>query len=190
MKKLALLLTAALLLSLLAACGEQAPAQTDAPPVTTQAATTPETTAEPTQAPTVAPTEAPTVAPTEEGEPMTDIDPMGLVGDWKRTHAEVEGDKTKNTKGTITIAGPDAGSLIFTFKDKESSNFNAKEKALELEAGELYEDCGNDIWYAKARSGKNTYEVTLLDDNTLLLQLTFDFDGQPMVSTQWFARSE
>ena len=189
MKKIALLMAAALLLTLLAACSEQAPAQTDAP-ATTQAATAPETTAEPTQAPTIAPTEAPTVAPTEEGEPMIDIDPMGLVGQWTRTHAEVEGDKTANTKGSITIAGADSGSLTFTFQDKESSNFNAKEKSLELEAGALYEDCGNDMWYATAKSGQNTYQVTLLDDSTLLLQLTFDFDGMPMVSTQWFARNE
>lgn len=187
MKKIALILTAALLLTMLAACGEQAPAKTDTP-TTTQPATTPETTEAPTQAPTEAPTQAPTEA--TEVEPMTDIDPMGLVGTWKRTHAEIEGDKTKNTKGTITVAGPDAGSLIFTFKDQESSNFNAKEKALTVEAGALYDDCGNDIWYAKAESGSNTYEMTLLDDNTLLLQLFFDFDGQPMVSTQWFARSE
>ena len=184
MKKIALLLAATLLLILLAACGVQTPAEADIPTATTQASTTPETSTVPTEISTEAPTEV------TEKEPMTDIDPIGLVGTWQRTHAEVEGDKSQNTKGAITIAGPDSGSLTFTFKDQESSNFNAEEKYLEIEAGQLFADCGNDIWYAKTTDGKNIYALTMLDDNTLLLQLTFDFDGQPMVSTQWFARSK
>lgn len=183
MKKIALILAVTLALSLFAGCSAQESVQTD--PATVPADTTPETTAAPTETPTEAPTEAPT-----EQEPMSDIDPMGLVGDWKRTHAEVEGDKSPNTKGSLTIAGADSGSLTLTFKDKETSNFNIKEKALEIKAGQLFDGCGNDIWYAEATSGKNTYALTMLDDDTILLQLIFDFDGQPMVSTQWFTRSK
>ena len=179
MKKIALILVVALALTLFAGCGTQTPAQNDAP--TLSADTTPETTA--------APTEVPTVAPTEQ-EPMSDIDPMSLVGEWKRTHAEVEGNKNPNTQGSLTIAGADSGSLTITFKDKETPNFDTKNAALEIKAGQLFADCGNDIWYAEATSGKNTYALTMLDDDTILLQLTFDFDGQPMVSTQWFTRSK
>lgn len=50
MKKIALLLAAALLLSLLAACGDQALGQADTPP-----ATTPETTIAPMQTPAEVP---------------------------------------------------------------------------------------------------------------------------------------
>lgn len=187
MKKIVLIF-AAVLLSLMTACGQRPSAQTDGPPESIQ----PETTAAPTQTTTEPPTESPTEPPTstEEGEPMTDIDPIGLVGTWQRTHAEVEGDKVPSPQGTITIAGPDAGSLTFTFTDQDAPIFNARETALEIEGGQLYAGCGNDIWYAAATSGKNTYALTMLDDNTLLLQLTFDFDGQPMVSTQWFTRSK
>ena len=195
MKNLAIILAFAMLLTILSGCGEQKLEQTDVSTVAATEATVPETTEAQTEVVTEIPTEMPTEAPTEtpteveEGEPMTDIDPMGLAGTWQRTHTEVEGYKSPNTNATITIAGPDSGSLTFTFNDQETANFNTKEKTLVIEAGQLFADCGNDIWYAKAADNKNTYEVTLLDDNTLLLQLTFDFDGQPMVSTQWFARS-
>ena len=147
MKKIALILAAALALTLFAGCNAQEAVQTD--PATIPADTTPETTAAPTEPPTETPTEMPTEAPTEaptEQEPMTDIDPMGLVGDWKRTHAEVEGDKNPNTKGSLTIAGADSGSLTLTFKDKETPNFDTKTAALEIKAGQLFDDCGNDIF--------------------------------------------
>ncbi len=188
MKTITILLAMAMLLTILAGCGEQSSKQTDTPTAATTQATAPATTQTPTETPTEAPTEEPTVAPTEEGEPLTDIDPMGLVGTWKRTYTEVEGDRNENTKASITIAGADSGSLTLSFTDQESPDFSAKNKSLEILAGELYSDCENDIWYAKAVSGKNTYEMTLLDDNTLVLLLTFDFDGYPMVSAQWFAR--
>lgn len=190
MKTITILLAMAMLLTILAGCGEQSSKQTDTPTAATTQATAPATTQTPTETPTEAPTEEPTVAPTEEGEPLTDIDPMGLVGTWKRTYTEVEGDRNENTKASITIAGADSGSLTLSFTDTESPSLSTNGQPLEILAGQLYSDCSNDIWYAQAADGSNTYAVTLLDDNTLLLQLTFDFDGMPMVSTQWFARSE
>ena len=170
MKKLTIMLALVMGLTILAGCAEQMSVDTQP--------TIPEM--------TTAPTEAPTQV--TEQEPLTDMDPMGLVGQWQRTHTEMEGDKVPNNQATIVISGADAGSLVFTFTDKESSNFDANEKPLQIIAGELYAGCGNDVWYAET-AGSNTYAVTMLDDNTLLLQLTFDFDGQPMVSTQWFARN-
>ena len=32
--------------------------------------------------------------------------------------------------------------------------------------------------------------VTLLEDDTLLMQYSWEIDGVPMVSTQWFTRSK
>lgn len=171
MKKLIVMLIVCLML---AAC-EKAPA---AP---TQA------TAAPTQA-----TTAPTQAPTEATEPtVAGVQPMELVGSWQRTYSEVEGDRNKNTKATVTIAGDTEESLVITYKDKEFPDDNFKNKAITCKQGALYPDCGNDDWYADvAATGKYSYSLTLLPDGSLLLQCGFDYDGQPMVSYQWFARSE
>ena len=174
-----------MLLTILVGCGKQIPQQNHAAVAATTQTTVdthPDDTTEPVSV-------IPTEATIPQGEPMTDLDPMGLVGTWQRTHTEVEGDKNKNTHGSITVSGADSGSLKLTFRDKESPNFDTEGKSLEILAGELFAQCGNDIWYGEATDGSNTYAITLLDDNTLLLQLTFDFDGQPMVSTQWFIRS-
>lgn len=186
MKKIALFLTLGLLLSLTAGCSllKPMPATPDpAPSVTTTPETTAETTEVPTEAPTQAPTEAPTTVPSGP-------QPMDLVGSWQRTHTEVEGDRNKNTKATITVSGDSETSLTITYKDKEFSDSNFKNKSLTIQEGELYTGCGNDLWYADVSStGKESYSLTLLEDGTLMLQCTFDFDGMPMVSTQWFARS-
>ena len=172
MKKIAFFMTIILLLGLCACT--QAPTPTD-PSDATPAQTT-ET-----------PTETPTEAPTQPAGPQV----TDMVGAWQRTFTEVEGDRTENTKATITIEGASRDTLTITYKDKEFPDDNFKEKALTVKEGEIYPDCGNDSWYAQvASTGKVAYFVTLLEDGTLMLQCSFDFDGQPMVSYQWFARSE
>ena len=180
MKKLTILFVLAITLFMLAGCGDTAPVPTVEP------------TAVPTETPTQASTEAPTEIPVEVTEEITqpEIPAMDLVGVWQRTHTEAEGDRMQNNNATVTISGTDADSLAFSFEDWETPNFNAEEAALQICQGQLFTDCGNDTWYAEAASGSYSYCVTILEDNTLLLQLTFDFDGQPMVSTQWFARSK
>lgn len=210
MKKLALILTVCLLLTGLAGCveikinlptqpatqaatNEATQATTEATTQATTEAPTAAATEAPTEAPTVAPTEAPTeaptVAPTEP--PVTGPQPMDLVGTWKRTHTEVEGDKNKNTKATLTISGKSADKLTATYKDKEFPSDNFKSKALTVKEGALYADCDNSQWFAAvAGTGKYQYSLTLLTDGTLLMQCYFEVDGAPMVSTQWFARSE
>ena len=218
MKKLALILTVCLLLTGLAGCVEikinlptqpatqattneatqatteaTTQASTEAPTAEATVSPTVAATEAPTEAPTVAPTEAPTVAPTEAPTepPVTGPQPMDLVGTWKRTHTEVEGDKNKNTKATLTISGKSADKLTATYKDKEFPSDNFKNKALTVKDGELYSGCGNSKWFAEmAGTGKYQYSLTLLEDGTLLMQCYFEIDGAPMVSTQWFARSE
>lgn len=186
MKKLILLFAVCLML---AACenAPAAPLQTD-PAVPTQ---TSQTSSQAETAPTQE-TTAPTQAPTEEtGAAVTGTQPMALVGSWQRTHSEVEGDRNKNTKATITITGDTEQSLVITYKDKEFPDDNFKNKALTCKQGALYPDCGNDQWFADvASTGSYSYSLTLLPDGALLLQCGFDFDGQTMVSYQWFARSE
>lgn len=210
MKRLALILTVCLLLAGLSGCveikinlptqpatqaatNEATQATTEATTQATTEAPTAEATVTPTVAATEAPTEAPTVAPTEAPTepPVTGPQPMDLVGTWKRTHTEVEGDKNKNTKATLTISGKSADKLTATYKDKEFPSDNFKSKALTVKEGALYADCDNSQWFADvAGTGKYQYSLTLLTDGTLLMQCYFEIDGAPMVSTQWFARSE
>ena len=171
----------AIAMALLVGCSAQAPQASYS--ITYPAETTLEATAAPTTIATEAATEA-TQADVENA-----IDPMGLVGNWQRTHAEAEGDKAPNINGTLIIA--EVGeALVVTFRDGDTPNFDAADVMLEIKRGALYADCGNDTWYAEATFGTNTYSMTLLEDHSLLFQLTFDFDGQPMVSTQWFAAAE
>ena len=182
MKKLALLLAVCLLLTVFAGCdGAQTPAGTEA--------TTEPSTAATTQATTEATTEATTQATTQPVIAGPQV--MDLVGNWQRTHTEVEGDRNQNTNATITITGVGEDGLTVTYQDTEFPNDNFSDKALTIKEGEIYSDCGNAVWFADvASTGKYSYSLTLLEDGTLLLQTGFDYDGLPMVSYQWFARSE
>lgn len=142
------------------------------------------TTVAPTETPTAAPTQV-TQAPIEPSAPA--LQPMDLVGSWQRVYSEIEGDRVDNTNATITIAGDAEDRLTITYHDKEFPDTDFREKALRIRPSELYTDCGND-WVADvADTGKDAYSLTLLEDGTLVLQCGFDYDGQPMVSYQWFA---
>lgn len=156
----------------------------------------PETTLPSTQAATEGTTETTTEdtqAPTETTAPVTTA-PAGplaadLAGTWKQTHNEVEGDKTENTNGTITITGDPQSGMTVSFQDRAFPDTNYSDKALTVTEGELFPDCGNSVWYATAQdTGKYSYAMTILEDGSLLVQTGFDFDGQPMVSYQWYAR--
>ena len=182
MRKFALILALCLAVSLLAACGKDAPASPQStPPETTPTVTTPAPT---TPAPT---TPAPTTPAPTTPEPTTAPQVMDLVGIWQRTHTEVEGDRTPNTNAMITISGNSQSSLTITYKDKEFPETDFADKALTLWDGELFPGCGNSGWYLEAvPTEQESYYLTLLEDGTLLVQCVFEFDGFPMVSTQWF----
>lgn len=198
MKKIALILAVCLLLSVFAACtGAKNPGQTpESQPSSSQNGTTNNTPDTPEDTGNDTPdtpdnTGSETPDNTTDETPVTGPQPAQLAGTWQRTHTEVEGDRSKNTKATITITGDTADSLVITYKDKEFPDDNFKDKKLTVKEGELYADCGNDSWYAEvASTGKYGYCLTLLPDGGLLLQCSFEFDGYPMVSYQWFAKSE
>ena len=176
MKKLVLLLTLCLAFSCLAAC------QQNPMPVTTEA-----TTEAATEDTTEVTTEATTIATTQSL--LTGPQFLDLVGTWQRTHTEVEGDRNPNKNATITITGEE--NLVITYTDLEFPDSNFTQKALTFQEGTLYTECGNDNWYAQVDPvGVYRYRLTLLDDGALLLQCRFDFDGHPMVSYQWFVRSQ
>lgn len=197
MKKIALILAVCLLLTVFAACtGAKDPGQPDNQPPASQDGTgnntpdTPEDTGNDTpETPDNTGSENPDN--TTDETPVTGPQPAQLAGTWQRTHTEVEGDRNKNTKATITITGDTADSLVITYKDKEFPDDNFKDKKLTVKEGELYYDCENGSWYAEvASTGKYGYCLTLLPDGSLLLQCSFEFDGYPMVGYQWFAKSE
>lgn len=173
MKKLTMLLIAGILLLTFVGCSNE---NGVAEPTGT-AQTIPDTqmTTEPT-------TEAPT-------QPAG-VSYMELPGTWQRTYAEVEGEKNENTGCTVVITGESEESLMLSYTDQEVPLSNGKELYLELREGPLYYECGNDQWHFTASTGEYEYKLTLLQDDTLLLQLVFQVDGAPMVSTQWFVRSE
>ena len=121
--------------------------------------------------------------------------PIEMVGSWERTWTEVEDDRVKSTPGvcTIEITSDGTGFFWISYKDKEFPEDNYTDRELLVSTGELYPDCGNNQWFAEAYTAEATrikQTVTLLEDDTLLMQCSWEMDGMPMVSTQWFARSK
>lgn len=118
-------------------------------------------------------------------------DPVEMVGTWKRFQWETDGYREDDTSGThtIVITGETQTDLTISFTNKESQNFNYKNKPLDVMQGVLYPDCGNNLWLAKVDHvgpWDTTCTVTLLEDGTLLLQSYWEMDGSPMVSYEWF----
>ena len=153
MKKIAFFMTIILLLGLCACT--QAPAPTD-PSDATPAQTT-ET-----------PTETPTEAPTQPAGPQV----TDMVGAWQRTFTEVEGDRTENTKATITIEGASRDILTITYKDKEGRdgfmivNYTEPSAGLKNKVELQFNDCTHAIVVkkgkqkeVKAKNGKISFTM-------------------------------
>lgn len=118
-----------------------------------------------------------------------ELQPAALAGTWQSTYSEVEGDRTESTATTVIIYGDTEATLSMTYTNTEFTDNNFRDLPLTVIDGELYPGCENGSWYAETPLiGLDTYCVTLLDENTLLLQCNFEVDGYPMVSYQWFAR--
>lgn len=123
-----------------------------------------------------------------------EIDSAELAGTWERVWTEVEGDRNASAPGvcTVEIKQDENGSFRFTYTDKEFPEENVQDRELPVIPGELYPGCGNDQWIGEVTqvSGDTVcYTLTLLEDGTLLMLSSFEFDGQPMVSCQGFAPS-
>ena len=126
---------------------------------------------------------------TESTEPPPELQPAALVGTWQSTYSEVEGDRRENTAITLVILGDFGGNLTMTYTDREFTPNNLQDLPLTVMKGEMYYGCENGNWYAETPLiGLDIYRVTLLDENTLLLQCYFEVDGHPMVSYLWFVR--
>ena len=134
--------------------------------------------------------------------------PAELQGVWIQTGTEIEGsieedlpgrfnslvfrtDWADNEKTLLASSETDDYSHLFA----EGRYYNQEITLLEYP---LYEGCGNDIWSvrigAESPLNENGYPeetetyVTLLDQNTLLQQHYFSFDGGPGVSYQTYKR--
>ena len=122
--------------------------------------------------------------------------PMELVGKWDRMKTMVEGceEETEPNTCIVEITGDSKDNLKISYTEKRDfSNVTYSDKYLIFSLGALpvYNDCGNDVWYADVDhvgEYNTTYAITLLEDGTLLLQNYFTVDGAPMVSYEWFKR--
>ena len=113
---------------------------------------------------------------------------------FARITIDRKGDRNASAPGvcTVEIKQDENGSFRFTYTDKEFPEENVQDRELPVIPGELYPGCGNDQWIGEVTqvSGDTVrYTLTLLEDGTLLMLSSFEFDGQPMVSCQGFAPS-
>lgn len=121
------------------------------------------------------------------------IDSSELVGTWDLAWTEVEGDRNEAAPGrcTIEITTEETGIFRFTYSDRDFPEDNIRNRELIVVPGELYPGCGNDQWIGEvtAASGDTVgYALALLEDGTLLLQISWEMDGMPWVSYGWYQK--
>ena len=121
------------------------------------------------------------------------IDSSELVGTWELAWTEVEGDRNEAAPGvcTIQITPDEKGFYRFTLANKDFPEEDVRDRELIVAPGELYPGCGNDQWIGKVTEASgNTvaYALTLLEDDTLLLQTYWEMDGMPWVSYGWYQK--
>ena len=121
------------------------------------------------------------------------IDSSELVGTWELAWTEVEGDRNEAVPGvcTIEITPDETGFFRFTYSNLDFPDENIKDRVLLVIPGELYPGCSNDQWIAEVTevSGDTVqYALTLLEDDTLLLQTYWEMDGMPWVSYGWYQK--
>ena len=118
---------------------------------------------------------------------------LDVVGTWELTCTEVEGDWVEAAPGscTVEITTDDNGFCWISYSDDNYPDGNFSSRELRLSHGELYAGCGNNLWFAEVCAASNEpihYAVTLLDDETLLMQYCWEMDGIPNVSYGWYKR--
>ena len=121
------------------------------------------------------------------------IDSSLLVGAWELAWLEVEGDRNEAAPGicAIEITPDETGFFRFTYTNKAFPDENIQDRELLVIPGELYPGCGNSQWIGEVseESGDPVhYSLTLLEDDTLLLQTSWEMDGAPGVSYRWYQR--
>ena len=123
------------------------------------------------------------------------IDTSMLIGIWERSWTEVEGDRIESAPGacTIEITPDETGIFRFTYSDRDFPEDNIQDRELLIVPGELYPGCGNDQWIGEVTEASGDpvrYALTLLVDDTLLVQTYWEMDGMPWVSYGWYERVE
>lgn len=145
-------------------------------------------------------------------EPMPEegalYSPAELQGVWIQTGTEIEGSIEEDLPGRFnslvfrTDWVGNEKTLLASSETSDYSQFPAEgryyNQELTLLEYPLYEGCGNDVWSVRVGEesplNENGYPeetetyVTLLDQNTLLQQHYFSFDGGPGVSYQTYKR--
>ena len=122
-------------------------------------------------------------------------EPRDMVGTWTMTGEglEVETDPVSAGRGTLVITGSTAMDMTATYTDIEVPEDNFSDKQLLVWAGALYPDCSNSAWAADVDYvgvDDTTFALTLLDDGTLMMQVSFQLDGSPVVSYRAFTRAQ
>lgn len=120
-------------------------------------------------------------------------DPVEMVGMWELTWTEIEGDRTEAepVDQIIEITLDDAGLFWIDYTNNGFPQKSYYGKELVVFPFEIYSGCGNDQWSATVNyTGANgtEYTLTVLEDDTLLLQYYWEVDGAPMVSYGWYRR--
>lgn len=121
-------------------------------------------------------------------------DPAEMIGIWELAWTEVEGDRCEvdpDQEIIVITGGSSQNSFGITLTNMLFPEESFQSKALTVSEGEMYPGCGNSAWVANVdHTGpyNTTYAVTLLEDDTLMLQNYWLMDGAPMVSYKWYRR--
>ena len=120
-----------------------------------------------------------------------------LFGEWVFVSGETDGDtftaEEAGIESEISITGTDSDFTAKYFSTTEYTKSSLEAK-LVISNEPVYVGCGNDEWSARLTVTKGTYSdedefrITLTDENTLLLQHIFPFDGALGVSYQTYKR--
>ncbi len=130
----------------------------------------------------------------EKDEPMGGY-VMDMVGKWELGWTEVDGyiDDSEAGMKTLTITGTDEENLRATLVDGISSNMSFSSRLLVIDIGEVYSGCGNNTWVAYVDYIGNDdleYKMALLEDDTLLVQMTWNQDGYIGSACAWYVRAD
>lgn len=136
----------------------------------------------------------PAAAETEGRDPLSY---NNLSGIWTMTEGEIEGwhyttaEVGADSQLVILAKGPDERTLSCWYEDQAGNDMSFTDLPLKKVDGSLYEGCGNDAWYAAAKTGTEgeEYDVTLIGEDRLLLMHFFGTEEAPGVSAQWYQRN-
>ena len=122
-------------------------------------------------------------------------EPAEMAGSWELAWTELEGYREEAEAGTafLEITTDYEGAYWISFTDYAFPEENFEDKELTLVYAELYYGCGNDQWMATVNhTGPfgTEYNLTLLEDGTLLLQRYWEVEGMPMVSYGAYCRAD